>query len=246
MKSIWHYRNKINPFFANKGFCPVCEKSVTFSSHDNWFRDHYVCGSCGSIPRERALMRTIEQFYPDWKRLVIHETSPGGRGASVKLSKQCAGYIASQYFSDTPGGSFKNGVRCENLEALSFADNSIDLHISQDVVEHIFNPELAFKEIARTLKPGGAHIFTVPIVNKNKPSFRRARIDIDGRITYYEEAQYHGNPVDAKGSLVTFDWGFDICQKIHEASGMFTHLVQIDDLSNGIRAEYVDVLVSIK
>jgi hypothetical protein len=67
-----------------------------------------------------------------------------------------------------------------------------------------------------------------------------------GQITHIEEEQYHGNPVDAKGALVTFDWGYDICAKIHEASGMFTHLVQIDDLSNGIRAEYIDVLVSIK
>ena len=233
-------------YFSNEGLCPVCVKNVTFTASDSWFRDHYVCDSCGSIPRERALMRVIESFYPAWQDLTIHETSPGGRGASIRLANKCINYIPSQYFLDTAGGAFKSGIRCENLEALSFADSSVDLHISQDVLEHIFNPELAFKEIARTLRPGGAHICTVPIVNKHKPTHRRASMDTNGRITYHEDAQYHGNPVDAKGSLVTFDWGFDICRKIHQVSGMFTHLVQIDDLSNGIRAEYIDVLVSIK
>jgi SAM-dependent methyltransferase len=233
-------------YFSNTGFCPVCVQNVTFTASSSWFRDHYVCESCGSIPRERALMRVIESFYPAWQGLAIHETSPGGRGASLRLAKEAAGYVPSHYFSDTPRGEFKWGFRSEDLEALTFADESIDLHISQDVMEHIFNPERAFQEIARTLRPGGAHIFTVPIVNKHKPSNRRASMDATGQLTHLQEAQYHGNPVDETGALVTFDWGYDICQKIHEASGMFTHLVQIDDLSNGIRAEYVDVLVSIK
>lgn len=233
-------------YFSNTGFCPVCVQNVTFTASSSWFRDHYVCESCGSIPRERALMRVIESFYPAWQGLAIHETSPGGRGASLRLAKEATGYIPSHYFNDTPRGVCKWGFRSEDLEALTFADDSIDLHISQDVMEHIFNPERAFKEIARTLRPGGAHIFTVPIVNKHKPSNRRASMDAAGLVTHLQEAQYHGNPVDETGALVTFDWGYDICQTIHEASGLFTHLVQIDDLSHGIRAEYVDVLVSIK
>jgi SAM-dependent methyltransferase len=233
-------------FFANDGFCPVCENKITFSSSDSWFRDNYLCASCGSIPRERTLMRVIQSFYPDWRGLAPHENSSGGRGASAKLLKECTNYISSQYYKDVPTGVMREGVRCENLEALSFGDNTIDLHISQDVLEHIFNPELAFKEIARTLRPGGAHICTLPIVNKHKPSCRRASLNSEGLVTYYDDIQYHGNPVDINGSLVTFDWGFDICEKIHSASGMFTHLIQIDDLSNGIRAEYIDVLVSKK
>jgi SAM-dependent methyltransferase len=206
----------------------------------------YLCDKCGSLPRERALMRVIETFYPAWQELTIHETSPATRGASARIAKESKHYIPSQYFPDTPGGGFKWGYRSENIEKLTFADDSIDLHISQDVMEHIFNPELAFKEIARTLRPGGAHIFTVPIVNKYKKTSRRAMLDAQGKVMHLKEAQYHGNPVDETGALVTFDWGYDICQKIHEACGMFTHLVQIDDLSHGIRAEYIDVLVSIK
>lgn len=51
-----------------------------------------------------------------------------------------------------------NGYRCENLKQLTFVDETIDLHITQDVLEHVLRLGRAFAEIARTLKPGGAHI----------------------------------------------------------------------------------------
>lgn len=181
-----------------------------------------------------------------WRNKVIHETSPGGRGASLRLARECGQYIPSHYFKDVAGGEYKDGIRCENLEALSFAEESIDIHVSQDVIEHIFFPEKAFAELARTLKPGGAHIFTVPIVNKYAPTRQRAVMSDDGEITYLEDTHYHGNPIDASGSQVTFDWGYDICQKIFAAFGLFTHVFHIDDLRNGIWAEYIDVLVTVK
>ncbi len=138
-------------------------------------------------------------------------------------------------------GSF----RCENLEALTFADESIDLHITQDVLEHVFHPSRVFKEIARTLRPGGMHICTVPLVNKGMPSKLRARIDNE-ELIYLEPEQHHRNPVGDGRSLVTIDWGFDICRHIFNSSGLFTHIVYIDDLSRGIRAEFIEVLVTVK
>jgi hypothetical protein len=233
------------PVFQSSGHCPACNRESDFLAREAWLRDHFVCSRCGSLPRERALMVVIEQFYPGWREAVIHESSPSDRGTSLRLAKECPRYIASQYFPDRTPGSLIHHVRCENLEALSFADESIDLHISQDVFEHVFHPRKAFKEIARTLRPGGMHIFTVPLVNKDKPSIRRARID-NGNITHLAPEQYHGNPVGNGKSLVTMDWGFDIARHIFESTGLFTHIVHIDDLSRGIRAEYIEVLVTIK
>ncbi len=233
------------PVIKNIGHCPTCNQDVTFIARNEWLRDHYLCSNCGSIPRERALMLTIEGYCPNWRSLTIHESSPGNRGASKRLSEESSHYIPSQYFPDQKPGSIVGKFRCENLEALTFADESIDLHVTQDVLEHIFNPSKAFKEIARTLKPGGMHICTVPLVNKGMPSKRRARID-NNEIVCLEPEQYHGNPVGDGRSLVTFDWGFDICHHIFKASGLFTYLIHIDDLMNGIRAEYIEVLVTVK
>lgn len=191
-------------------------------------------------------MLAIETYFPNWRSLILHESSPCNRGASKRFVAECSHYIPSQFFPDQEPGSIVSGVRCENLEALTFADESVDLHVTQDVMEHIFHPSKVFSEIARTLKPGGAHIFTVPIVNKHKPSRLRARIDDNGQISHLETPSYHGNPISDEGSLVTVDWGFDICRHIFESCGLFTHIVHIDDLSKGIRAEYIEVLVTIK
>lgn len=232
--------------FSNSGFCPTCQQKVIFTSRNEWFRDHYLCPHCKSKPRERALMRTLEMYFPDWAKKTIHESSPINRGASIRLSRECEAYIPSQLFDDVPAGTIKHGVRCENLEHLTFPDESIDLHITQDVMEHVLNPAAVFREIARTLRPGGAHVFTVPIVNKHKVSCIRAKIVDDGQVQHLLPPVYHGNPVSSDGALVTVDWGFDICRHIYEASGLFTHIVHIDDLSHGIRAEYIEVLVTVK
>jgi len=234
------------PVLKSSGYCPTCAKNVTFTARDAWLRDHFRCSNCGSIPRERALMLVIEMYFPNWRNMAIHESSPGPRGASKRLSQECQKYIPSQFFLDQKPGSSVNNFRCENLESLTFANESIDLHITQDVLEHVFHPSEVFKEIARTLKPGGAHIFTVPLVNKSNPTKLRAKISESGQIVHTEPPIYHGNPISEDGSLVTAEWGFDICRHIFESCGLFTHIVCIDDVSKGIRAEYIEVLVTVK
>lgn len=234
------------PVMKNSGYCPTCTQEVTFVADHSWFRDHYLCSNCGSIPRERAIMQVINTYFPNWGNLTIHESSPVYRGATVRLAQECQNYIPSQYFPGHKSGSIVEGVLCEDLEELSFLDDSVDLHITQDVMEHIFHPSKVFMEIARTLKPGGAHIFTVPLVKKSESSKMRVDIGQDGRVNYLEPPVYHGNPISDEGSLVTVDWGYDICAHIFKASGLFTQVIYIDDLSKGIRAEYIEVLITFK
>lgn len=230
----------------NRGYCPICDRPATFVAKNPWLRDHYKCTRCRSIPRERALMAVILERFPDWRNLTIHESSPVNRGASRRFATECRHYVPSQLFKGLPAGTVVDGTRCENLEALTFADESIHLHVTQDVFEHLFDPDRAFAEIARTLQPGGAHIFTVPLVNKEAPTRQRAKREADGSITYLESPDYHANPVDPQGSLVTVDWGFDIRGHIAAACGLETEIIRIDDLHRGIRAEFIEVLVTTK
>jgi len=231
----------------NKGYCPTCDQSVLFSASETWLRDFYTCSNCQSIPRERAIMLCIERFFPAWKTFHIHESSPGTRGASVKLKNQCSNYVGSHYFEGfSKGDRHPSGWLNEDLEAQTFADESFDLVVTQDVMEHIFQPEKAFAEIARTLKAGGAHVFTVPLVLKDNPSRPRARKTPAGNIEYLLEPEYHGNPISEKGSLVTWDWGYDLCEYIYQWSNLISTIVYIDDLHHGIRAEYIEVIISRK
>jgi hypothetical protein len=233
-------------YFSCRGFCLCCDKKVKFVSYDSWLRDYFYCKKCKSIPRERALILTIEKYFPDWRKLNIHESSPGNRGASLKLKNFCSGYISSQFYAGYPSGTTINNTRNEDLENQTFEDESFDIVITQDVFEHIYNPEKAFNEIARTLKKGGCHIFTVPLVNKHNPTEIWATKGANNETVFLKNPEYHNNPIDEKGSPVTMHWGYDIVGFIRDKSGLDTKIEYIDNLEYGIRAEFIEVLVSKK
>jgi hypothetical protein len=60
------------------------------------------------------------------------------------------------------------------------------------------------------------------------------------------EPEYHGNPISSEGSLVTVNSGYDITNSVFETSGLFTEIVFLDILDYGIRAEYIEVLITRK
>lgn len=227
----------------NRGYCPICARRTTFLIEAVWLRDNYRCAGCRSIPRWRAVIHVLERDFPGWRGFRIHESSPSG-AASEKIARECADYVGSQFFPGRPTGVEYEGVRCEDLEALSFEDESFDLVVTQDVLEHILRPERALAEIARTLKPGGAHLFTVPIY-KGRETFIRAAAGAGG-VEYLAEKQYHGNPVDAAGSLVTREWGDDLPEFIFRHGGMTTTIHTIRDRRLGLDGEFLEVCVSRK
>jgi len=228
------------------GYCTTCPGDSTFQAHDAWLRDSYLCTRCGSIPRERALMWCLDHYFPNWASMRIHESSPVMRGASARIARECPAYLASQYFPEVALGGEKSGVRCENLESLTFPDESIDLHVSQDVLEHVLDPGAVFREVARTLRPGGAHVFTTPLVEKAAPSQVCVSRSPDGGIIHHREPEYHGNPISEQGSLVTRRWGYDITDFIARESGLHTTIVYLQVPTLGIEAEYIEVLISRK
>jgi hypothetical protein len=227
----------------NSGVCPVCQRPTLFIATGTWLRDQYVCLFCWSIPRQRALLHVLNTAFPNWPTLQIHESSPSG-AASRRLQRSCPGYLPTQFYPDTPGGSMDQGVRCENLEGQTFADASFDLVITQDVFEHVLNPEPAFAEIARTLRPGGAHVFTVPYYAEQTTCVR-ASAGADG-VIYHLPPEYHRNPIDPDGSLVVTEWGTSLVDVIYRSSGLITTIHTLNDRSRGIAGEFRDVFISWK
>lgn len=230
-------------FYARKGHCSCCNSKVTFYSYNDYLRSNYICQNCNSLPRERALMQAIERFYPNWKDLNIHESSPIDRGASVKISKGCKNYTASQFFPNQPFGELVNDVRNEDLENQKFENEVFDLVITQDVFEHLNQPEKAFAEIHRTLKKGGAHILTVPIENRFDPTVRWAEFDSKGNLNFLFTPEYHGNPVNDEGSPVFWHYGYDIVDMIEKSTAVKPYIQTWEDRDNGIEGLLNEIIV---
>jgi SAM-dependent methyltransferase len=184
----------------------------------------------------------LESEFPAWRDAEIHESSPAG-AASAKLHAEARRYSSSQFFRDAPLGSTIDGVRCENLEQLTFADASIDIFVTQDVLEHVLRPDAAVNEIARVLRRGGAHVFTLPIFG-GRATLVRAEPDGAGGVRLLCPADYHGNPIDPNGSLVVREWGDDFVDFVREHSGLDTSCHEMHDRRRGLDGEYLQVFVT--
>lgn len=228
--------------WENPGYCHCCRSKTSFRAHGEWLRDMYLCNRCGSIPRQRNIQYVLDTFFPKWESRLVHESSP----STSYISQFAKQYTSSQYLPEAPEGSLVNGVRCENLEHLTFPDNSFDIFITQDVLEHVFRPELAIREIHRVLKPGGFHIFTTPKHRGLPASYPRARLNNDGVIDYIHPADYHGNPVGDGRALVTWDYGADFDSLVSTWAQTTLCAYSTVDAFRGINDQYNEVFVTLK
>jgi SAM-dependent methyltransferase len=225
---------------GNQGYCHCCRKEVFFIVSGDWLRDQYICDQCTSIPRQRHLQHILDKHFEGWERLSMHESSP----SSDFLSRYAPKYTSSQFLPEVPFGQTSvDGIRSENLEALTFASNSIDIFVTQDVFEHIFSPDQAAREISRVLAPGGIHIFTAPKFEELSKSYPRAVIDSNGSVTNLFPPEYHGNPVGDGKSLVTWHFGDDFEYLLSQWSGLPVTTYVTRDKDLGIDAKFIEVFV---
>ena len=118
-------------------------------------------------------------------------------------------YVCSVFFFDKP---FKKElaprVWNENIQDTHFHDESFDIVISSETMEHVRRPWDGFKEIHRILKPGGIHFFTIPY---RPDRLTRARIDTSSTTDVdLLPRVYHQDPYRREDSLVYTDFGSDL------------------------------------
>lgn len=191
--------------------CHICGNVAEFNISDSatLLRDA-VCSICGVTIRTSDLageiLKAYGEHYPSLEdageklplKMIVNTCTSGFVHEYFKVYP---GYICGEYLDNVRSGEYKNGVLCIDLCSLPFADNSIDLLVSEDVFEHVFDYPKAFLEVNRALKMGGKHIFTVPIhENRNTVS----RIGNEKKV-------FHGDPIrPEEGSVVCTDFGKDI------------------------------------
>ena len=201
------------------GFCLVCGRRTVFLISDRSnLREDARCWHCGSISRNRHVAkcvlaalrdRGVERLRDLALRSDLRVYYLGSSGAMLTVWGERPYITCSEYFDGGESGERRDGVLCQNVERLSFADNSFDLVISEDVFEHVADYRQGLREVHRVLKPGGHHIFTVPFEFTDQTTSRFAR---EGDEYVPIQPLYtHGDPV--RGSIPVFThFGYDLLE----------------------------------
>jgi O-antigen biosynthesis protein len=222
------------------GNCIVCGKLARFFYKDETlWRESLNCEHCRTTGRYRSIARGILRAISELtgseslslatlpragtRKLHVYDTQPpfSWDGCAYPLPDllKATGWIEvelSQYKPNKPLGIvLAKGVTNQNLECLTFPDESLDLVITSDVMEHVRLDDLAHREIYRVLKPSGIYIFTVPHDRSLEQTMIRVQINDPNdpkKDVHLLEPEYHGdtNSDGGLGALSYRAYGRDL------------------------------------
>lgn len=218
----------------------MCGHGASFFGTGDNTRESPICVGCGSVPRQRALVRTLGTLGLDLAGLAVHEASPS-LGTWRFLRRRCQSFTASLWLPGVPRGGRVGAFHHVDLQDQPFADGTFDLVLTQDVLEHVPDAFAALREVQRTLRPGGLHVFTVPR-RIDQPTQARA-VWRDGEVQHLLPPEYHRDPSTRAGTLVVTDWGNDLEHLVAERCGIACAAHRVIDDHAGIPAT-VEVFVA--
>ena len=214
--------------FEVDGHCVICreqkklsvdfqyayEKDAAGRLTPNW-RESLVCPSCVMNNRVRAaadlLINQLGVYGEDHIFTTEQLTSFYGW-----LSKHYPNVTGSEYLGeDKTKGEVFNNIRHEDITQLSFADDSLDIILSFDVLEHVPDTASSISEFMRCLKPGGFALISAPFASNDYKTIVRAKVKDDGSIEHLMTPEYHGNPTKPdEGSLCFYHFGWDLVDQL--------------------------------
>ena len=163
-----------------------------------------LCIRCRANFRYEMIASYLRLSFPNLKDLDVVEIDP--TSPLRTLLRTAKTYIRTYYsITEAKGWVRADGARCEDIADLTFEDESFDIIVSSDVLEHVNDLQSAFRETYRVLRSGGIHLFTVP---PGETTIKRADIEESG-IIYLTTPQYHLDPLNPDGILAFWTFGMD-------------------------------------
>jgi SAM-dependent methyltransferase len=154
----------------------------------------------------------------------------------TRILERNVSYRASSYVPGRPFGLLDDNKTYNiDLQAIGFPDATFDMILTTDVMEHVRDVERANREIFRCLKPGGAHIFTVPFANPRM--LTRTLIDTSTPDDIYLDLpQLHGDDHFGSGIPAYRIYGWDFLDHLRDI-GFEARTVRVSEGVNGIYDE---------
>jgi hypothetical protein len=217
MKTFAEYENQYQfdeaTRFVMPGYCVACGWGnlivKDYGTRPPPWRETALC-CCGMNTRMRTVLDWLvskEGASSEARIYCTEATTPFFRS----LSGLYRNAVGSEYIADriAPGGIDDRGVLCQNLESLTFPDDTFDYIVTLDVLEHVFSYQSALSELVRVLKPGGVALITVPFRWDEERTVQRARLN-GQTVEHLLPPAYHSDPIRKGGALVTYDYGWDL------------------------------------
>lgn len=203
-------------------------------------RESMFCAGCGSSLRVRRLAEVLVEGAPagtrrDSVKALVHDpafralaiaevNSIGAGGAMHTVLAGLPGLAYSEYAGPDGLGELHDGIRNEDVTRLTYPDASFDLVLSSDTLEHVPDPDAAFRECRRVLRPGGRLLLTVPMLPLYDVSRRRAELGPDGprnlvppQLHGYGSGPFRYIRRRKDAYLVFTDFGRDVVGRLAEA-----------------------------
>ncbi len=208
-------------FSARTGSCPNCGPTVFL----RWRQSEMAvrCLRCRATPVTLSL---VVALHVTLARLGIglrhcHVLELSSRGALVRfLQRRAAKATLCEYFDDVPPGATKNGILCQDVQRLPFADASFDVCTCTEVFEHVPGDTAGFRELFQVLKPGGLLVFTVPL-SAAAQTIERAALTANG-VVLLLPPEYHGDRLRGANKVLCYrNYGQDILLRVGAAG--FSH-----------------------
>jgi len=201
---------------ARPSRCPRCGPTIFVRlNRSDW---GVRCARCTSAPNTLSIIDSLNKHCGGPVGKTVYVLSTVGPLLNY-LRSNVKRLTCSVYDERIEPGTFHNGVQCQDVQHLTFADNSFDLCIHSEVFEHVPDDRQGFREIHRVLKPGGFTVFTVPLFN-TYATLERATL-INGEVKHLLPPSYHDDQF--RGRVLAFrDYGHDILERLREAN--FTNI----------------------
>lgn len=199
-------------------------------------REGLWCDACGAASRYRYLAWVImeELGAPELGYASFSDYARSGHFQRLRVAEINGCGALHRYLDLNPGlayseyGSEAPAVPSEDLTRLSYRDLEFDLVVTSDTLEHVPELSRSLVEIERVLKPGGRHIFTVPVIWDGRKTRQRAMLE-GGRIVHVHPPSYHGVWEDRKADRLVFhEFGDDVLAHL-QTPGTETTLRQHPD-----------------
>jgi SAM-dependent methyltransferase len=195
-------------------FCPLCNCKrilIKFGVSEMAVR----CLSCHASAPTMSIVSVLRNVVKKINSMEIYEMS--SRGPLYKYLKNHAKKLTySEYFSDIVSGKYKKNVQCQDVQNLTYSDESFDICTSTEVFEHVPDDSKGFSEIYRVLRPNGILVFTVPL-HQAYETVERAILTSDGEVKYILPPEYHEDPLRGSKIIVFRNYGVEIKDRLRNA-----------------------------